>query len=1019
LKLRHIREKPYTRTGDIVVAVNPYQWLNGLYSEEKRCYYANRLVWEQSEEDPRAVMEPHVYEVSALSYKGLAFQHEDQSILVSGESGAGKTETVKICLNHIAATQRGQIIPGYGLEGVAEQDPVVRRVVESNPLLEAFGNAKTRRNDNSSRFGKYLQLQFERDLCKKKHPGVIRSAGCGLVGSKCDVYLLEKNRVVGHDPEERTFHIFYQLLAGGGERFWDGLAGATNESFKYVGPTKTNKIEGMTDAERFQETLDALALVDVVGPFLTDLMRAICITMQLGNIGFEPDQNDSDKSRVSTPGELAKLSKLMGVDSNDLTLAFTERTFKTRTETHKVPLRADAAKDACDALAKEAYQKAFLWLVSSINRATCAEESQDKSYGTIGLLDIFGFESFCVNRFEQLCINYANEKLQQKFTEDVFKSVQEEYRSEGIPLSEIWFDDNTDVLDLIEGPTGLLNLLNEECIRPKGNDFDFVQKALLINKGAPTLLAHRTDRLSFGIHHYAGQVMYDAEGFVSRNVDTLPTDLQACSEKCDNDIISSPRTESLVQSRKTGNSRVGHEKIQSNITAPTIWSKYKSQLTSLMASLRKTKSRYIRCIKPNSQKAPYIMDHESTVDQLRCAGVVAGITISRACFPNRLPNSLVLGRYSSFANPKTFPSRNKASSLTIEQKNAEDCKVLLAAALQGREAEDSNGNLVRAYVVGKTKTFFRAGALEFLESGRMSGLDSQAAIIQSAARGWLVRNKGRRNNQRRKMEEAARLQAERDRQAQLQQEKEERTAQYLRDQQKYIDECNALEAALRQADREAAETVEKAERCKFQVKHELEELDEKCRAQEEEIRARNIEKALQEKRLEEAKKLIIFLRKENKKALKQRDRARDKCDNEASNNGLLEESNCDLSEGVDVAEEMTIKEKTHYEVLNTEYEEAKATNKLLKSQFRSKQNEYLDVANGRLELQKTLQKILTIIEKSQKKPKSLVGEINAIVRQTEGFAKAHMAALEAEFSNDDQGEYTETDNNDSHGGPLY
>jgi myosin V len=184
LKKRHLAEKPYTRTGDIVIAVNPYQWIDGLYSEKKRLYYSNRLVWERTENDPRATMEPHVYEVSALSYKGLSLDGQDQSILVSGESGAGKTETVKIMLNHIATTQKGHVPAGYNHDAM---DPVVQRVVESNPLLEAFGNAKTRRNDNSSRFGKYLSLQFDRKAKKS-----------GLVGSRCEVYLLEKNRVVGH-----------------------------------------------------------------------------------------------------------------------------------------------------------------------------------------------------------------------------------------------------------------------------------------------------------------------------------------------------------------------------------------------------------------------------------------------------------------------------------------------------------------------------------------------------------------------------------------------------------------------------------------------------------------------------------------------------------------------------------------------------------------------------------------------------------------------------------------------------
>jgi myosin-5 len=503
LKLRHIDEQPYTRTGDILIAVNPYKWHKNLYTEKKRVYYSNRLVWENHEGDPRAAMQPHVYEVSALSYRGLIEGDVNQSILVSGESGAGKTETVKICMNHIASVQKGPT--GQGKEPAGGNDPTVERVVQSNPLMEAFGNAKTRRNDNSSRFGKYLQLQF--DKSGRNDLGTIASR-CALVGSKCDVYLLEKNRVISHDAEERTFHIFYQLLASSDAvktQFWHRLEGTTTQSFSYIGHSNTNAIEGVTDANRFFETLNALKIVGVEGQKLEMLMRAICIVMQCGNLGFDSLNDDCDKSMVCTKDELSALADLMGVCEKDLTLSFTERTFVTAKETHKVPLNAEMAKDACDALAKEVYQKVFLWIASSINEATSVDESSEKEIGTIGLLDIFGFEIFELNRFEQLCINYANEKLQQKFTEDIFINVQAEYKEEGIELADIWYDDNKDVLDLIERPTGLLALLNEECVRPKGNDMEFVQKILAINKNSPCLFVNRIDRVSFGIMHYAGK----------------------------------------------------------------------------------------------------------------------------------------------------------------------------------------------------------------------------------------------------------------------------------------------------------------------------------------------------------------------------------------------------------------------------------------------------------------------------------------------------------------------------------
>jgi myosin-5 len=249
LKCRHIEGNPYTRTGDIIIAVNPFQWFTFLYTDAKRTYYSNRLVWEVNEQDPRDEMEPHVYECSSLAYKGLAFGGLDQSILVSGESGAGKTETVKICMNHMASVQKGLLEIKEG-DTPDELDPVVKRVVQSNPLLEAFGNSKTRRNDNSSRFGKYLQLQFDNSVAKTMDVNNKDPSRCVLAGSKCEVYLLEKNRVTGHDMAERTYHIFYQVLAAPDsekKKFWDGLPGTHNQSFKYIMDQHTLKIEGMTD----------------------------------------------------------------------------------------------------------------------------------------------------------------------------------------------------------------------------------------------------------------------------------------------------------------------------------------------------------------------------------------------------------------------------------------------------------------------------------------------------------------------------------------------------------------------------------------------------------------------------------------------------------------------------------------------------------------------------------------------------------------------------------------------------
>lgn len=829
LKKRHLDNFPYTRTGDIIIAVNPFQWFTSIYTEKVRANYANKLVWEDHEGDPRKLVEPHVYEISALSYKGLVFGGQDQSILVSGESGAGKTETVKIAMNHIASVQRGLT----SNSGESFSDPIVNRVLESGPLLEAFGNAKTRRNDNSSRFGKYTQLQFDQgDKSMNQYAGK-SSVSCKLAGSKCDVYLLEKNRITYHDSAERTYHVFYQLIAAPDSEkaaFWSGMKGTTNESFRYVGSTCTDTIEGMKDKDHWKKTVEVLKSIGITGDKLHQLFNAICIVLQLGNLSFMKDPRDDDKSVVRDKSEFGALGNLMGVTEQDLINCLTERTMKTRNESYKVPLNADAAQEAADSFAKEIYSKSFLWLVRAINDATCAEYNYNgggkTDFGIIGLLDIFGFESFVRNRFEQLCINYCNEKLQAKFTIDIFRSVQEEYEYEGIPLDEIKYDDNTDVLDLIEGKAGLLSMLNEECVRPKGSDQAFVQKALAANKKSPCLIQSRMNRKEFGIHHYAGKVMYDSDGFVFSNQDTLPTDLFDCALKCKNEIISkhlsNEKSSNLAEKEITTSSkRSAPKRMKSNLVAPTAWTKYKGQLVKLMAMLAKTNSRYIRCIKPNMQKAPSIMEHMSTIEQLRCAGVVAAVTLSRSAFPNRIENKTAKFKFSSMWDRSKYPSKGRADMDPAEKLKL-DCDAMLTCALKSFETQE-NGKTKKIFVVGKTRSYFRMGALEYLEANRTKEMGSQVVSIQRYIRGWFIRKDHKQADTRRR-KAIARIQkwyamvnkqiaaAERAKKASAEKQKREERERKAREKAE-AKAAKALEARLarEKAEREARIAKEQAE----------------------------------------------------------------------------------------------------------------------------------------------------------------------------------------------------------------
>jgi len=1034
LKERHRAGKPYTRTGDIVIAVNPFQWFTEIYTEKVRSRYARVLVWDNTDGDPRSTVEPHVYETSALSYKGLAFDGNDQSILVSGESGAGKTETVKICMNHMASCQHGPKASS------SEMSPVVQRILESNPLTEAFGNAKTTRNDNSSRFGKYIQLQFDMGDKAQQQFRSRTEATCVLAGSKCDAYLLEKNRVITHEPAERTFHIFYQIIAAKDKtKYWSKLAGTNNESFRFVGKTDTDTIEGMKDADHFANTVRVLEEIGIDGDKLMTLMQAVIMVMQLGNLTFKGDPSDEDRSQVASQKEFSDLCELMCVPEASFEAAVTERTMKTRNETYKVPLNPEKAREATESFAKEIYGRAFLWLVRAINDATAADLNYKSgtmsSFGIIGLLDIFGFESFVRNRYEQLCINYCNEKLQAKFTEDIFRSVQEEYEKEGIPLDEITYDDNTDVLKLIESKTGLLAMLNEECVRPKGSDQAFVQKAIAGNKKSSCLFENKMNRCGFGIHHYAGKVMYDAVGFVESNQETLPTDLAEAALLSSNEILAKHMTNDSCQNFKSkssapdaGSKRGPPKRAKSNIVAPTVWTKYKSQLSSLMAALKQTNSRYIRCIKPNKPKKPVLMEHLGTIEQLRCAGVVAAVTLSRSAFPNRLENDVVRFKYWQLWDKTAYPSK-ATSSMDAAEKLRWDCDALLECALKPLvEINPKTGKPYTINLVGKTKSYFKMGVLEFLESHRSSGLEEYAVRIQKIARGFITRNKvngsqnARKNGvyiiqrwwrnmlakkralkeaeEMRKMQEklgAKRKQEREDREWREKIERETRESEdsAAKEYRKYEDRLEELDEQLREgAERHQERCDDHNDRLR-QANDEAEELKSKV---EDELMFASAEPAkraaVQKTKLEESKKLIAFLQKENKKLKSSNDKAKKEYKKLKENNERLVAANESAGVSFDMLQNKSKKLGNNTANVNNNIEKMKAANAKLREGLKARQAFYNAEAQIRLQYQKTLAQILDVFQDNCKDA-DLVEDVVCVALECESEAKALLAAAEA------------------------
>jgi myosin-5 len=866
-------------------------------------------------------------------------------------------------------------------------------------------------------------------------------ATCILAGSKCDAYLLEKNRVTDHDPEERTYHIFYQIIANKNKtKYWDKLAGSTNEDFKIIGPAPTDTIEGMKDTDHFDNTVNVLKSIGINEDNLVTLMQAEVMVLQMGNITYQPKAGDSDKSEVKNKKDFADLSELMCIPQEAMEVAFTERTMKTRNETYKVPLNPGVARESTEAFAREIYARAFLWLVRAINDATAAELNYKSGtmdeFGVIGLLDIFGFESFVRNRFGQLCINYANEKLQAKFTEDIFRSVQEEYERQGIPLDDITYDDNTDVLDLIEGKTGLLAMLNEECVRPKGTDEAFVSKALAANKGSPCLFANKVNKIGFGIHHYAGKVMYDAVEFVASNQDTLPTDLDELAKLCNNDILQNHMTNDDCQNFKSKirgggpapAAAAAPKRAKSNLVGSTVWNKYKTQLLSLMNMLKTTQSKYIRCIKPNAPKKPILMQHMSTIEQLRCAGVVAAVTLARSAFPNRLENSGVKFKFTALWDREKYPSKS-TKDMDDDAKLKHDCEALLECALKPMEETDKKtGKIKKVYAVGKTISYFKMGALEFLEANRMAGLVKHAVEMQRIAKGFLARKRIMGSQRARKFgvqilqkwmkcmiakmkalklcekarKEKAAMEIKRLKEAeenawkiQLEREIKEREASANKEYKIYEDRLAELKEQLKEAETRATERQAEATERLNEAKNEAIELKEKLET-EIKVAAQEPAKiaAAQKTKLEESGKLIAFLQKENKKLKSANEKAKKEVKKVKETNERLMKANESAGSSFEMLNSQSKKLNSNTGNINSQIEKYKDENNQLREDLKSRQQFYNTEANIRLQYQKTMAQILDVFQDNCKDA-DLVEDVVCLALECESEAKAALAAAEA------------------------
>ncbi|GAB9463762.1 Myosin-like protein [Globisporangium polare] len=721
LKQRFLRQIPYTYTGPICIAVNPYAWLD-IYTKDEQ---------EQYLEKDRSELPPHVYATSAGSYQHMRTFGEDQSILVSGESGAGKTETTKILMSHLAAAGNNDVLNNANADN--KETSIIERVLDANPLMESFGNAKTSRNDNSSRFGKFSELQFN-NLGQ-------------LIGAKSRTYLLEKSRVSMQGQDERNYHIFYQLLAAPEATTTQvELVGMHAHDFPFVDAKGQSVSEGMKDAQRFKQTVSCLETMGVTADDQLSIFKVVAAILHLSRLQFATPQGNEDASQlVEDPANLkvkAIVSQLLEFSEEELEKALVTRqmSLSAVTETYQVPLNISQAQGARTALGVALYSHLFGWLIHRVNMSTSAPASEVAN--KICILDIFGFEIFEKNSFEQLCINYANEKLQQKFTQDVFKSIQVEYEEEGIPWTRIEFADNANVLALIEGRFGVLSLLNEECMRPKGSDDAFANKLKAHYNDNDRFESPRFARDAFVIKHYAGPVQYDTKGFLLKNTDALQNDLIALIRKSQSTFVKALFPEEHVGDAMTGIQ--GHPKAagaaggrpqlkrRTSIVSDTVGTQFKSQLNGLMEDIRRTNVHYIRCIKPNGQKSPHVFNKLCVTEQLQCAGVVEAVRISRMAYPNRLLQTVFLERFRGVAS--TTKSAHAIEDVTTSQDASEEAKTISAVRdllanhlLPGKEKE---------YQIGKTRVFFRKGALEALEEMRSRKLNAAAVVLQRYVKKW-------------------------------------------------------------------------------------------------------------------------------------------------------------------------------------------------------------------------------------------------------------------------------------------
>ncbi|XP_051752178.1 myosin-10 isoform X2 [Ctenopharyngodon idella] len=709
LKDRYYSGLIYTYSGLFCVVINPYKNLP-IYSENIIEMYRGKK---------RHEMPPHIYAISESAYRCMLQDREDQSILCTGESGAGKTENTKKVIQylaHVASSHKGRKdhnIPPESPKAVKLQAKLERQLLQANPILESFGNAKTVKNDNSSRFGKFIRINFD--------------VTGYIVGANIETYLLEKSRAIRQAKDERTFHVFYQLLAGAGEHLRSDLLLEGFNNYRFLSNGNI-PIPGQQDKDNFQETMEAMNIMSFSHDEILSMLKVVSAVLQFGNIVFKKERN-TDQASMPENTAAQKLCHLLGMNVMEFTRAILSPKIKVGRDSVQKAQTKEQADFAVEALAKATYERLFRWLVHRINKALDRTKRQGASF--IGILDIAGFEIFQLNSFEQLCINYTNEKLQQLFNHTMFILEQEEYQREGIEWSFIDFGlDLQPCIDLIErpaNPPGVLALLDEECWFPKATDKTFVDK-LVQEQGThgkfqkPRQLKDKAD---FCIIHYAGRVDYKADEWLMKNMDPLNDNVATLLHQSTDKFVAElwkdvDRIVGLDQVAGMNETAFGATYKTKKGMFRTVGQLYKESLTKLMATLRNTNPNFVRCIIPNHEKRAGKLEPHLVLDQLRCNGVLEGIRICRQGFPNRIVFQEFRQRYEILtpnAIPKGFMDGKQA------------CERMIRAL-------ELDPNLYR---IGQSKIFFRTGVLAHLEEERDLKITDIIIYFQSVCRGYLAR----------------------------------------------------------------------------------------------------------------------------------------------------------------------------------------------------------------------------------------------------------------------------------------